>query len=94
MLDIGGGTGALVIYTTPAWVGHEIDLTPLDPTLAHTHSAVRERGHAGQTIHAAVYPSLVAGRYIVEGSGQEVTIEGGRVCEVAYDLEPATSSRR
>jgi hypothetical protein len=92
MLDIGGTIGALVLYTPSSWVGREIDLVPGDPALAHTHSAVRERGRAGETFFAAVYPRLVEGRYVIEGSGQEVTIDGGRVRELSYDVETASSS--
>ena len=92
MLDIGGAIGALVLYTPSSWVGREINLLPGDPALPHTHSAVRERGRAGETFFAAVYPRLNQGRYVLDGSGQEVTIDGGRVRELTYDVEAARSS--
>ena len=84
VLDIGGDVGALVLRVPPALAGHEIDLQPEDPTQPHTHSAVRERHHGEGVIYAAVYPALVAGTYLVEGSGQRVTIEGGHVSDVEY----------
>ncbi|HVB70527.1 MAG TPA: hypothetical protein VND83_03365 [Acidimicrobiales bacterium] len=86
LLDIGGPIGALVLNTPSSWVGHEIDLVPSDPALPHTHSAVRERVIAGHTFYAAVYPRLAQGHYVLEGSGQEVTIDGGRVLELSYDV--------
>lgn len=87
VLDIGGDIGALVLYVSGSAVGKEIDLDPEDPTGPHIHSAVRERKLAIGTSFAAVYPALPAGYYFVEGSGQRVAIEGGRVTEVRF-VEP------
>lgn len=84
VLDIGGEVGALMLHTSPAMVGHEIDLIPDDGTVAHTHSAVRERQLVNGVSFAAVYPHLQAGTYVVEGSDQRVTITGGRVTELEY----------
>lgn len=82
ILDIGGDIGALVLRVPAGLVGQEIELDPEDPATPHTHSAVRERRLAVGSSYAAVYPSLKAGFYRVEGSGQRVSIEGGRVTEV------------
>jgi hypothetical protein len=87
VLDIGGDVGALVLRVSSELNGVEIDLEPTDASLPHTHSAVRERRLAAGSTYAAVYPSLKAGTYSVEGSGQEVTILGGRVTELAYEPE-------
>jgi hypothetical protein len=86
ILDIGGETGAVTLVTTPEWIGCEIDLEPCDLDVAPVHSAVRERHGAGGTSYAAVYPRLRAGRYVVEGSGQVVTVVGGRVTDVVFEL--------
>jgi hypothetical protein len=86
VLDIGGDVGALMLRTPPALNGHEIDLTPDDPSRPHTHSAVRERQLTNAVSYAAVYPNLKAGRYTVEGSGQRIVIVGGRVTHVDYDV--------
>jgi hypothetical protein len=71
-------------------VGLEIDLTPDDVNLPPTHSAVRERQSVNGLSFAAVYPHLRAGTYTVEGSAQRITIEGGRVTDVQYDLDEVT----
>jgi hypothetical protein len=82
VLDIGGDIGALVLRTPSLMAGREIDLTLQEDTSLRTHSAVRERRMSSGTSYAAVYPSLRAGSYTVEGSGQRVTIVGGRVTDV------------
>jgi hypothetical protein len=88
VLDIGGHIGALVLHVSQAFAGREIEVDPVDAATPHTHSAVRERHLAAGTTYAAVYPSLEAGDYVVEGSGQVITIEGGRVTEVSYSPAP------
>ena len=87
VLDIGGDVGALVLHVPPAFDGREIELDPDDSSLPHTHSAVRERRLPGGSAYAAVYPSLRAGTYVVEGSGQRITILGGAVTEIHYVVE-------
>lgn len=87
VLDIGGDVGALVLRVPASFDGREIELDPVDPSFAHTHSAVRERRLPGGSTYAAVYPSLRAGAYVVEGSGQRITIVGGQVTETAYVVE-------
>jgi hypothetical protein len=81
ILDIGNGAGALVLHTSRQWLDHEIDLTPDDPSLPHTHSAVRERRSPHGSSYAAVYPQLREGGYTLVGSTQRFTIVGGRVTE-------------
>ena len=85
VLDIGGDVGALMLRTPPSMDGDEIDLTPDDEDLPHTHSAVRERRLGSDVSYAAVYPSLRAGTYTVEHSGQQVTIVGGAVSYLDYE---------
>lgn len=82
ILDIGNGVGALVLHTSRQWLDHEIDLEPDDPSLTHTHSAVRERRSPQGSSYAAVYPQLHEGRYTIVGSTQHFTIEGGRVTDL------------
>ena len=86
VLDIGGDVGALMLRTPPDLNGIEIDLDPDDATLPHTHSAVRERQLTNGVSYAAVYPSLNAGLYTIEGSGQRVLINGGRVTEIDFEI--------
>jgi len=86
VLDIGGEVGALVIRTPPSSNGDEIDLNPEDATMTTTHSAVRERRLRGGRLFAAVYPSLKAGAYVIDGSRQRVNIVGGQVTSVDYEI--------
>ena len=53
VLDIGGDVGALMLRTSPAFNGLEIDLDPDDESAPHTHSAVRERRTAEGSSFAA-----------------------------------------
>ncbi|MGC1419180.1 MAG: hypothetical protein WA786_03540 [Acidimicrobiales bacterium] len=74
-----------MLRTPPSFNGREIDLYPQDPSAPHTHSAVRERHTPAGPCYAAVYPSLRSGTYQVEGSGQRVTVVGGRVIEIDFN---------
>lgn len=85
VLDIGGDVGALLLRVPSEMDGREIDLFPEDPNLPHTHSAVRERHLPSGNSYAAVYPALRAGHYTIEGSGQRITIIGGKVTEIDFD---------
>jgi hypothetical protein len=82
ILDIGNGVGAFVLRTSREWLHHEIDLEPNDPSLAHTHSAVRERLSPEGSSYAAVYPQLHEGEYTIVGSTQRIAIAGGRVTDI------------
>jgi hypothetical protein len=67
-------------------IGCEIDLTPDDANLPHTHSAVRERHtHNGVSVAAGLPPEK-SGTYTIEGSAQRITIVGGRVADVEYEV--------
>ena len=66
MIDVGPGAGALVIHAPPTMLGTEIEAEPLNGH-PRTHVEVRERRLPSGTFHAAVFPSLVAGSYTVDG---------------------------
>jgi hypothetical protein len=90
VLDIGGDTGALIIYTGPDLLGVEIEVSPAEHGTGglRTHSAVRLRQVQGAVFHSAVYPGLPAGTYTVWATGDapvgSVTIVGGTVGEFAW----------
>ena len=84
VLDIGGEVGALVVHTPPELDGHEIDLFPAGSHEPCMHSAVRRREVLGGNRYAAVYPSVIAGEYTLEGSSQTVQVLGGSVTELHY----------
>jgi hypothetical protein len=86
MLDIGGDIGALLLYTTGAQDGSEIDIERVDSG-QRSHVAVRERKLTTGTAYAAVYPALAAGDYLLHlpGGARPVTITGGAINEVHDD---------
>jgi hypothetical protein len=92
VLELGDAVGVLVLETTAALNGREIEISPVGLDHAHedahghrhrTHSQVRERGTAAGTSYAAVYPDLAAGSYTVwrdhDTPAGTVAIDGGRV---------------
>jgi hypothetical protein len=81
VLDIGGDVGALVVEVTKEWLGREPDLTPIGATAPIMHTEVRERHVGGEIIYAAVYASVPAGEYGVEGLSPVFIVEGGKVTE-------------
>jgi hypothetical protein len=98
LLDIGGDTGALVLYADEACLGQEIDLTPVgQPRSHHMHTMIRRRRAVAQEFTAGVYAELRAGSYTVWGlDGEplgETTITGGEVSEFrAGDCHLAAST--
>ncbi len=65
VLDIGGDVGALVIYATADHDGAEIEISPASDLGARSHNVVRARRTQSAGRHAAVFPALSAGDYIV-----------------------------
>jgi hypothetical protein len=63
VLDLGADVGALVLYTSAALDGEEIEISR--PGHARTHSRVRPRQTSAGLRHAAVYPGLPAGQYTI-----------------------------
>jgi len=89
VLDLGPRTGAVVVHAPPELDGREIQIRPRDPSAGPwTHSLVRARQTARGVQHAAVYPDLRPGDYILwlDGDGGElaVTVAAGRVTTVGW----------
>lgn len=88
VLDIGGEIGALVLLTDEAYVGREIDISPLADPGVRTHTAVHRRTVGGRTCGAGVYPALTEGHYRVHGDRPdlptEVEIRGGEVTQLDW----------
>ena len=88
VLDIGCDVGALVLYTSPAHRGREIEVSPVGDASRRTHTAVLERRTGGRTFFAAVYPELQAGEWVIWGEDEDlpsrVTVVGGSVAEVDW----------
>lgn len=66
VLDLGPGTGALVLHAPPELDGAEIEISRLGAAPGpRTHSQVRQRQLPGRVNYAAVYPGLPAGEYAI-----------------------------
>ena len=85
VLDIGGDTGALVIYADRRMVGEEIEICPSGDISRREHNVVRQRMTPNGLVYAAVFPAVLQGRYaILADDGQprhEISVLGGRVTE-------------
>lgn len=83
LLDIGGDTGALIIYAAVGRDQAEIEISPSASEQARTHNVVRPRHTPGGTVYAAVFPALAAGDYVVWHDGATragtVPVRGGEV---------------
>lgn len=88
ILEIGQDVGALVIYTTEALAGREIEVSLRSEQSSRVHTDVLERRVNGRPVFAAVFASLPAGTYTIWGYDPKpvdtVTIEGGAVTEVDW----------
>ena len=88
VVDIGGDVGALVVNTTQAMDGAEIEVCPAgSPTRTHTIVRARELP-GGRVVYAGVFPALPAGDYTLLAWGTKpqavVRIAGGAVTQVTW----------
>ena len=84
VMELGADIGALVLYTPPGLDGEEIEISrDGEPGPRRTHSRVRPRPLPGETVYAAVYPGLPAGRYTIwrdeRTPAATATVTGGQV---------------
>ena len=98
VLNVGADVGALVLHTPADLDGHEIEVSPHGSRDARrTHSQVRERRAGGSVQHAAVYPALTAGDYIIwrdtSTPGGIVTIKGSHVTSYYWPERPPANPR-
>lgn len=86
MLDIGEGTGALVVHAPASINGVEIELAHRGETVQFVHTEVRERRLPDGSVYAGVYPAVPEGDYTVldlDGTPRgDCTITSGRVTEI------------
>jgi hypothetical protein len=86
VLDIGGDTGALILYADESCLGQEIDLTPAGtPRTHHLHTMIRRRRASHREFIAGVFAEVQAGDYTLWGLDGTalgtITIVGGEVSE-------------
>ena len=88
VLDIGGDVGALVLYTGPAFLGREIEVSREDDDSNRVHTMIRERTVQGRLVQAGIFAELRSGRYRIWGGDpllpDRVSIAGGEVAEIDW----------
>jgi hypothetical protein len=87
VLDIGDGIGALVVHTSKAMCGAEIEIAHRGETTQLVHTEVRERVLPEASVFAGVFVALDEGEYTLldaDGRGpRDVTIRSGQVTEIS-----------
>ena len=86
VLDIGGDVGALVVHTSDALDGVEIEIARPGERQAFVHTEVRERRLPEGSVWAGVFPAVAVGHYTLLGlngsADRDITISSGQVTEV------------
>ena len=87
VLEIGAGTGALVVRTPADLAGREIEISAESRPGQRRHACVRERRGGGAVSYAAVYDRLPPAAYTVWRDrltpAATITVTGGQV--TSYD---------
>ena len=85
-IDVGAGTGALVIYPDERFREREIEISRVDGGGRRVHTGVHERSALGGTMLTAIFGSLPAGDYVIwedaTTAGPTVTVPEGGVAEL------------
>ena len=85
-LDIGAGSGALILYPSERFRGREIEISRADGHGHRVHTGVHERTTRERSILTAIFGSLPGGDYVVwedaATAGPVVTVAAGAVAEV------------
>jgi hypothetical protein len=96
VVDVGEGRGALVLTSAKELWGCEVEIASDEDRSVRTHVYVLTRSVAGGTVHAAVFPSLPAGRYVVFDlrgrPAQSLDVRSGSITTARW--QSAASSRR
>ena len=85
-LDIGAGSGALILYPSERFRGREIEISRLDGHGHRVHTGVHERTTHARSRLTAIFGSLPAGDYVVwadrDTAGPTVSVPEGALAEV------------
>ena len=88
VLDIGGDTGALVVYGTEDQIDTPIEVSPAGADDQRVHQHILERPMPGGTSYAAVFDRIKQGEYTLwmhgEARERNVAIAGGHVAQVDW----------
>lgn len=87
LLELGPGTGALVVYVPDPLLGEEITIYRRGDTW-HTHAYARLRQLPGGDRTAALLDQLPAGHYEVGTQRRPVEVAAGRVATVDLAAAP------
>jgi hypothetical protein len=90
VLDIGGDTGAAVIYTDSSLSGSEIEIRPAGQPWRGVHTGVRQRDLQDEVCFAAVFGGIATGSYQLRIKGTDtgpimaIDIVGGGIAEAHW----------
>jgi len=88
VLDIGGGTGALLVIVPAALLHSEIEVSPDGRPGARTHTGVHARPIRGELLAVALFPFLDAGTWTLLGAGscaaRIIEVVDGQVTQVDW----------
>lgn len=93
IVEVGGDTGAAVIFTGADLDGQEIEIRSAGTSWAGTHVAVRERRLCSGSRWAALFGSLRQGSYEARLKGNSgspvirIEVSGGRVASAHWPLQ-------
>jgi hypothetical protein len=85
-IDVGAGSGALILYPGERFRGREIEISRLDGHGHRVHTGVHERTAQARSRLTAIFGSLPVGDYVVwedaGTAGPVVTVPDSAVAEV------------
>jgi|SRR5580700_1216251 hypothetical protein len=86
-LDIGAGSGALILYPSERFRGREIEISRIDGHGHRVHTGVHERTTHAQSRLTAVFGCLPSGEYVIwedaSTDGPVVSVPDGGIAELA-----------
>ena len=88
VLELGEELGALIVYTDPALLHTEIEISPTGADGERSHKDVLERVVAGRSLYAAVFDRVPCGTYTLWHGGEAIArgtaVEGGEIAELDW----------
>jgi hypothetical protein len=88
VLDLGGGVGALIVYTDPGLLGVEVEISPSADDGDRQHKEVLRRVMGPNTATVLVYDRLAEGSYTLWVDGEpwahDVDVADGGIAELDW----------